>query len=121
VGQVPPVGFRNVDVEALRGGQDPLPRLVALRVADAFDLVETRDRVAHMSGVGQRLFAFRGEGEHPVVQCVFVRRAQAFVATGRVLAVRSGALRLPGLGDVAPGGFLLLVGGHDASLIHRPR
>src|SRR5579862_7032800 len=86
LGQVPPVGFGNLDIEALRRRPDPLPRLVPLGVAHAFDLVETRDRVPDMPGVAQRLLAFLGEGELLVGQPVLVGGAHAFAATGNVLA-----------------------------------
>src|SRR5579859_4733449 len=115
LGQVSPAGFGNLHIEVLRRGQDALPRLVPLRIADAFDLVETGDGIAHVPGVGQRLLAFGGKGELLVVQPVLLSRAHALAAAGDVLAVSSGALCLPRLADVTPGGFLLFLGGHDAS------
>src|SRR6202035_2448092 len=114
VSELPPVRFRYVDVVAFRGGQDPLPRLVALRIADPFDLVEAGDRVAHVPRVRQRLLALLGEGELLVRQFVLLRGAQAFALTRDILAVRPVTLRVPGLDDVAPGRFLLPVGRHDA-------
>src|SRR5579864_3188157 len=49
-------------------------------------------------------------------QPVLVRFAQAFATPGNVLALHSGALRLPCLADVTPRGFLLPVGGHAPPL-----
>src|SRR5690348_12340959 len=48
-----------VDLDAIfvGGFLDPLPRFVAFRIADAFDLVEARNRVSHMTGIVERLLA----------------------------------------------------------------
>src|SRR5262245_35549896 len=118
LGQVPPAGGGNLDVMAFGGGEDPLPRPVPLSVADAFNLVEAGDRVAHMPGVGQRLLALVGEGEVLVRQPVFFRGAYALAAARDLRAVCPGALRLPGLGDVAPGGLFLPGGGHHSFSQH---
>src|SRR5262249_44593398 len=113
LGEVAPAGLRYLDVIALRGGHDPLPRLVALGVAHPFYLVEAGDRVADVPRVRQRLLALLGEGEFLVRQVVLLRRAHALALAGDLLAVRPGALRVPGLGDVLPGRFLLPAGSHD--------
>src|SRR6201996_4758380 len=70
LGQVPPVGLGHLDVVALRGGHDPLPRLIPLGVADPLNLVEAGDRVAYVPLVRQRLLALLREGEILVRQVV---------------------------------------------------
>src|SRR5580693_4445696 len=119
VGQVAPAGFGDVDVVALGGGQDPLPRLIALGVAHALDLVEPGYRVAHVAGVGQRLLALVGERELVGRQPVLFRGAQALLAAGHILPVGSFGLHLTRLGDVLPGCCLLLIRSHDASSRYR--
>ena len=52
------------------GFLDPSPCLVALVVADAFDLVEPRDRVPHVPGVVERFLAVLGKGELVLVEAV---------------------------------------------------
>ena len=44
-------------------GFDALPRSVALGLADAFDLIEARDRISHMRSVVQGFFFFFRECE----------------------------------------------------------
>src|SRR5436853_3849769 len=44
--EVAPVVGLDLDVVLLRGLRDASPRLVSFRVADSFDLIETRDGVA---------------------------------------------------------------------------
>jgi hypothetical protein len=112
LGQFPPAGLGDLEVVAPGRGQDPLPRLVPLGVADPLDLAEPGDRVAHVAGVGQRLLTFVRERELLAGQLVLVRGAHALAAARNILAVRPGALRVPGLADVPAGGFLLLLGGH---------
>src|SRR5215471_1375358 len=66
---------------AFRGGQDPLPRPVALG----------------------------GERELLVRQPILFRGAHALAAAGDVRTACPGALRLPGLGNVAAGSFFCRV------------
>ena len=56
-----PVGLREVDVVVLRGLLDVRERQRALVVGDVDHLIEARDRVAHVRGVGQRLLALLGK------------------------------------------------------------
>src|SRR5947199_308850 len=58
-----PGSVRNLDAVLLRRRLDPAPGRVALRCADAFDLVETGDRVAHVRRVRQWLLALFRESE----------------------------------------------------------
>src|ERR1017187_7213501 len=56
------------------GGLYPLPRRPTFRFRNVLHLVEARDRVAHMRGVLQRLFALLGKSElgcgYPVTNCL---------------------------------------------------
>src|SRR4051812_21642624 len=68
--QLAPALLADLDAVLLGGALDAAPRRVALVVADAFDLVEPGDRVAHMAGVVQRLLALLGKSELVLVQRV---------------------------------------------------
>src|SRR5580692_3657843 len=115
VSQVAPAGFGDVDVVALGGGQDPLPRLVPLRVAHALDLVEPGDRVAHVAGVGQRLLALLGERELVGRQPVLFRGAQALLAARHVVAGGAFGLLLGRRVDGRRCSGVLRLQGHDAA------
>src|ERR1700733_14317784 len=119
LGQVPPAGFRHLDAVSLGRGEDTLPCLVAFGVADPFDLVEARDGITHVPGVGQWLLALLRKGELLVSQPVFFRGAHALTIARDVLAVRPGALRLARLDHVAPGSVLLPFGSHRVSPLGR--
>src|SRR5215469_3410843 len=111
---IAPVALGHLNVELLRRLDDPLPGLVALRVGDTLDLVEARDRVPHVAGVGERFLALPGEGELRAGQLVLLGGAQTSALTRDLLAVCASALRLPCLDDIAPCRILLLRGGHHA-------
>src|SRR5215211_3977605 len=112
----PVIGF-DVDVEALGRGLDALPRLVAVAVADPFDLVEAGHGVAHVGGVGERLLACLGERELAGGQIVLLGGAQALGAAWHPLAFGAGALGRSGLGEVSSRGLLLLFGRHGVLLL----
>src|SRR4029077_16933191 len=84
------------------------PRAVSFCVSDPLDLVEARDRVAHVLRVDERLFAFLGKGKLRVGQVVLLRGAQPAAESRRLGAARACALRLAGLLKIAAGGGLLL-------------
>src|SRR5437879_5316195 len=64
----------GLDLDAVFPGRcaDALPCRLALRVADALDLVEAGDRVAHVTGVVERLLPFPREGEAARGHAVFL-------------------------------------------------
>src|SRR6185437_4963174 len=115
LGQVSPARRGDFDVVAFRGPEYALPRPVAFGVAHVFHLVEARDRVAHVPGVGQRLLAFFGEGELFFVQLVLFRCAHALALLRHLRTMHPRALGLPGLADIAPRGFLLALSCHDVA------
>src|SRR6185369_10612100 len=61
--ELAPALFLDLDPIFLRRRLDALPGFVALLVGHPLDLVEAGDRVAHVAGVLQRLFALLREGE----------------------------------------------------------
>src|SRR5215211_3399298 len=112
----PVIGF-DVDVEALGRGLDALPRLVAVAVADSFDLVEAGHGVADVGGVGERLLACLREREFAGGQIVLLGGAQALGAPWHPLAFGAGALGRSGLGEVSSRGLFLLLGRHGVLLL----
>src|SRR6478672_1444248 len=65
-----PALLLNVDAMLVGGFLDSPPSRVALIVADSFDLVEARDRVAHVARIVQRLLALLRKRELIVVEAV---------------------------------------------------
>src|SRR4051812_28154195 len=73
---LPPTLFAELDAELLRRRHDPLPRCVALGVADAFDLVEPCDGVADMARILEWLLALLGKSESAPVEPVALLLAE---------------------------------------------
>jgi hypothetical protein len=71
-----PVIGRDVDVVLFGRCLDPFPRPVPFGVTDAFDLIESGDRVANMRRVGERLLAFVRERERGVTKSILGGGAQ---------------------------------------------
>ena len=67
-----PAFLVHLHVELLGGGLDPLPRRVAFGVGHVLDLIETRDRVADVARILDRLLALLGEGIFAVVDFIAV-------------------------------------------------
>jgi len=80
--ELTPAAGVNLDTEFARGGSDSPPGCVALGVADALDLVETGDGVAHVPRVVEGLFALFGKREtlsgHPIALTLAQRVASGF-------------------------------------------
>src|SRR4051812_43574822 len=81
-------------VESAGCGADPLPGAVTVGVGDAFDLVETGDRVPDVFGVGERFFALLWEGELGVRQVVLSGGTQALDPTRHLRSVGPCGLNL---------------------------
>src|SRR5512132_2065567 len=113
--QLAPVLGLDLDLEPVGRGLDPLPSLVALAVADPFDLVEAGHGVADMGGVGERLLARLGEGELALGEVVLLGGAHPLGTARHPLALGAGALGCARLGQVLACGLLLLLGRHGES------
>src|SRR5258708_5269089 len=75
--QRPPAFGFHLDAVLPGGRSNPPPGGVALRLADAFNLVETSDGVAHVTCVVQRLLALLGKSECSSRHAVLLSRAQS--------------------------------------------
>ncbi len=105
--QLAPVVGRDLDIEFLGCGPDPLPGSIPLGVADPFDLVEAGDGIANVGGVVERLLAFGGKREGVLVELLLLGPR----------TVSPGALHLSGSLEIPAGCFLLLGGGHGHRLL----
>src|SRR5438105_6114266 len=116
--QVAPTRCADLDVIPLSRRSNPLPCPVALGIGNAFDLIETRDGVAHVARIGQRFLALFGERELSLRQVVLFSRAQPGAPRRRPFtAVRPRALRRPRLLQILSGGSLLFLGSHGNALL----
>jgi hypothetical protein len=61
--QVAPAADGDCDTKFAGGRSDAPPDRIPLGVADAPDLIESRDRIAHVAGVVDRLLPFLGKCE----------------------------------------------------------
>ena len=86
--QLAPVVGLDLDVEPVGRGLDALPGLVALAVADPFDLVEAGHGVADTGRVGERLLARLGEGELAFGEVVVLGGAHPLVPAWRLARAR---------------------------------
>src|SRR5947209_1852894 len=68
--QLAPALLVHLDPVLLGGALDPAPSFVTFVVGDALDLVEPRDRVAHVAGIVERLLALLREGELILIEAV---------------------------------------------------
>src|SRR5205085_12482884 len=78
--QLSPASFGDVDVVFASGGADATPRLVAIGVADALDLIEAGDCISNMPRVDQRLLALSRERKRPVGKFVLLGGAERSTA-----------------------------------------
>src|SRR5579859_1244489 len=104
----------RLDLHAKAAGSlsDPLPRAIPLGIRDAFDLVESRHRVAHVARVVDRLLALAREGEHLAGHAVATPRARPVTHPLYPRALGAPALNGPRALDVAARGRLLSGGRH---------
>src|SRR6478672_13566488 len=110
VDQLSPAAGLDLDVEAVRRPQNPLPRLVALCVRHVLDLIEPGNRVSHVSGVVQRFLTLVRKGELRVLEPVLYRGRHPRRPVPALVAP-SGLSLL----DVLAGGPLLLLRRHRTS------
>ena len=61
--ELTPIGFSDLDPEALGGAPDAVPSRVTLCVGNALDLVEAGDRIAHIGPAFEGLLALLRKGE----------------------------------------------------------
>nr|WP_296445573.1 hypothetical protein [Rhodoferax sp. UBA5149] len=73
---LPPAGFVDLDIELFGGSLNALPCRVTLGIAYVDNLIETRDRVAHMARIFERFFALRRKGELSGTEIVALLRSQ---------------------------------------------
>jgi len=72
-----PAGFVDLDAVLPRRGLDALPCCVAFSVADAVDLIETRDGVANMARVFERLLPLGRKRKLSLAEIVSLLRSQS--------------------------------------------
>ena len=100
--ELSPVALRDLDPELLRRLDDALPCPISLRVGHVLDLIETRDRVANVTRVDDRLLPLLGEGEVLVVEPVPLRGGQRSMLLRGGLLLGALLLRLRGHAPVMP-------------------
>ena len=64
------------DTELLGGSLDALPRRIALGLGDTVNLIETRDGIADMARVLERLLALSWKRKFPVAETIALFRSQ---------------------------------------------
>src|SRR5215204_6372101 len=75
-----PGAFLDLDAVVIGRAFDVGECDIAVLVRDSFDLIEPRQRVANVRGVGQRLLALLGKGVHAVWQLITIGRVERSVA-----------------------------------------